>query len=386
MASRFFLRTTSKHAGAWLGILLGLGAGLSSCSLAPRTATILVVSRDQSSTTSLNPSRLSIASDLALRSSEAMMAKGVRIRHKFITYTGEDGEGVRLAEEHLKNDRSVIALVGDIASPSTRLVAELANRNKLVHLSFFATDDTIFKDYPYSFSYRSTLEQEHAVVLNLLKQRLKARRVVLFRTNNATINPRVGPMQELLKSNGIVLVEDIRYEREAVDFKKDIKKIEWTGIDAALVLLSAVQTNHFLQQLQNSGARPPVYLSTASLSVEAYQDTAPIGLELYTLIPSMYKSLTDAADPDFVAFRSQYQMAMGNNKFDTGGLWSFDGFKLLHELAQTAKTPEELRRLLSGYRKKRIVGQVKFNDRGALEESTFEPIRLKNGAYEVVQP
>jgi hypothetical protein len=266
------------------------------------------------------------------------------------------------------------------------LEAELADRKKLVHLSFFATDDTIFKEFPYSFSYRSTLEQEHNVIIVLLKQHLKARRVAFFRTNNATINPRIAPMAEKLKANGIALAVDKRYERDAVDFREDIEKIDWTGIDAAMVLLSAVQTNHFLQQLQNSGVQKPVYLSTASLSVEAFPDTAPIGLELYTLIPSMYKSLAEAADPDFAAFRSQYQIAMGNNKFDTGGLWSFDGFRLLHELVQVAGTPEELRRLLLSYRKNRLVGPVRFNDRRTLEESTFELIRLKNGAYEVVQP
>jgi len=357
---------------------------LAACGFGPDKATIVIISRDQSDTTSLNPSRMRIASDLALRNSQTSVSKGMKIRHQFITYAGDGEAGVKAAEQYLDTDPSVIALVGDIASPSTRLVAEVANRRNLVHISFFATEDSIFKEYPWSFSYRSTLEQEQANLIALLRNHLDASRVVLFRTDNATINSRIASLRASLEQSDISVVADILHGRDAMDFRPEIANTAWPDVDAVLVFLSASQTDHFLQQMQLSGIAVPLYISTSSLSVEAFQETAPIQMEMYTLLPSMYLSIETAADPDFVSFRNQYQVAMGNNRFDTGGLWAYDGFRLLHELIQQVGSSEELRERLSNYDKKRLVGRVRFNDKGSLQDNVFELISLVGGEYEVL--
>jgi len=354
------------------------------CTFGPRKATILIISRDQSDTVSLNPSRLRISSDLALRNSQAIMPKGTQIRHHFITYTGEGDVGVKAAESYLDTDPSVMAIVGDISSPSTRFVAELANRRKLVHLSVFATEDAIFQEYPWSFSYRSTLDQEQSNLITLLKDHLHASRIALFRTDNPTINPRIAPLLAKLKAAGMTVVSDIMYDRDTQDFKPDLARTRWADVETALLFLSASQTNHILQQMQQTGVAVPVYISTASLSVEAFHETAPIQMEMYTLLPSMYLSIETAADPVFVAFKSQYQVAMGNNRFDTGGFWAYDGFRLLHELVQQVKTPEELRMQLVSYDKGRLVGRIRFDAQGSLRDNTFKLIRLIGGEYEVL--
>jgi ABC-type branched-subunit amino acid transport system substrate-binding protein len=356
------------------------------CRASDHRPTVLVITRDQSDTTSLNPSRLSVTSEMALRGYREAYPGGVPIRHVFITYKGDDGNGVAAAEEYLRTDRNVLAVIGDIGSPTTRLVAEFAEKHKLVHLSFFATDDAIFQKHPWSISYRSTLEQEHRVLLDILQDRLKAQRLVLVKTNNQTINPRFVHFKSRVTESGLTIQSEWLYERNIYDFREDLQSVDWAGMDALVIMLAADQTEHYLQQLQLAGIRLPVVVTTPSLQPEAFADMASIALELYGLMPSAQIQLADSGDQKFQYFKEGYQTAMGNNRFDTGGFWAYDGFLLLHELLQEARTAEELRKALMVYKGNRLVGSIRFNEFGILLDTTFTPIRIVDGSYESLSP
>jgi ABC-type branched-subunit amino acid transport system substrate-binding protein len=349
-----------------------------------RQATVLIISRDQSDTTSLNPSRISVTSDLALRVYNEANTKRVQIRHTFITYTGNDENGVKAAEEYLQTDKNVVAVIGDIGSPTTRLVAEFAGKHQLVHLSFFATEDAIFEKHPWSFSYRSTLKQEHDILFDLLLNRLNARNVVLLKANNQTINPRFIHFKNMLASTYLTIQSEWIYERTTYDFRKDIAKIDWSKADALIVMLAADQTEHYVQQLQLARIRIPIIMTTPSLQSEAFSDMAPITLEMYGLMPAAQVRLAESGDEKFNLFRDRYRTAMGNNRFDSGGFWAYDGFLLLHELLQETRNSEELREALSSYNGNRSVGHIRFNESGILQDTTFTPIRIIDGSYETI--
>ena len=356
------------------------------CRTNERRVTVLIISRDQSDTISLNPSRLSVTSEMALHAYNETSVKGVSIRHVFITYAGSDDNGVKAAEKYLETDKNVVALVGDIGSPTTRLVAEFADKYKLVHMSFFATEDAIFEDYLWSFSYRSTLQQEHDVLIDMLLNRLIARRLVLIKTNNQTINPRFVHFRNLLSKTDLAIQSEWLYERDVYDFRKDIAAVDWSNADALIVMLAADQTEHYMQQLQLAGIRLPVIMTTPSLQPEAFADMAPIMLEIYGLMPSAQFRLSESGDEQFNLFRNRYRTAMGNNRFDSGGFWAYDGFLLLHELLQEAQTPDELRIALQSYNGSRPVGRIRFNESGILQDTTFTPIRIVGGSYETIAP
>ena len=380
-------RIPRATSGLVFAILIAILSSLFvSCRTNEHRVTVLIISRDQSDTTSLNPSRLSVTSEMSLRGYKEMSVNGVHIKHTFITYTGDDGNGVKAAEEYLETDKNVVAVIGDIGSPTTRLVAEFAEKHELVHLSFFATEDAIFEKHPWSFLYRSTLQQEHDILIDMLQNGMNARRLVIIKTNNQTINPRFVHFTNMLSVTDLAIQSEWLYERNVYDFRKDIAAVNWANADALVVMLAADQTEHYLQQLQLSGIRIPIIMTTPSLQPEAFADMAPITLEMYGLMPSAQIRLADSGDEQFSLFRDRYRTAMGNNRFDSGGFWAYDGFLLLHDLLQEARTSGELWKALRSYNGDRPVGRIRFNESGILQDTTFTPIRIVGGSYEVLSP
>lgn len=367
------------------GLLLSVGL-FAACQTGGREATIVIISRDQSDTASLNPSRLRITADLALRSYQAGPHRAVRISHKLITYSGDESNGVAQAEQYLKKDRHVIALVGDIGSSGTRLVAELADRYKLPHLSFFATDDAIFEQYPWSFSYRSTLQQETAVLLDILLRHLSAQRLTVVKTSNASLNARLANLKSLMVGSGLEIVTEYEFGRDIHDFRSCIARHDWTGTDALLLFLSSAQTEHCLQQLNMGGITVPIVLSSISVPEAVLDELSSINLSMYSLMPSAQVRLDRLTDERFVPFKSLYPVAMGNNRFDSLGLWAYDGFLLLHEFLQQASSPEQVRQALSALLGNRMVGNIRFNSSGILEDSTFTAVRLEGGSFVELNP
>ena len=357
-------------------------AALSMCSFGSDEAIILFVSKDQSDTTSLNPTRMQTAAELARRQHLQNTSNShTQVRHHFITYTGTEETGARLAREFIRDNPEVVALVGDINSTGTALLADVARELEVPHISFFATDESIAAGNPWSFSYRERISHETDAFIDLVQNHVPLERPLLIVNDLQNLVPRWQAVAGALRETGRPEPEILEVPRDRFDFTADMERVTGSGFgfDGILTFLTAAQTEHLLQQLSRTELTIPVLLSGVVFDYENLIELAAIDLELYSFAFAHTLGLHEGQDTFLMEFARQYRLSMGFRRIDSIGPWVFDGVVMLHECLEEHPTRDGIRQALTEFAEDRMVGRVRFDASGSLAERTFRLIRLENG-------
>lgn len=348
---------------------------------------ILIVSRDQGETASLNPTRLQVAAGLALSDYLENRGNPGHIEHHYIFYAGDEGEGYARAKAYLAENPGVMVLVGDINSPGTELLAALAEEQQVPHVSFFATDEEIFTGRPWSFSYRPRVGQELDKMLEFLGESLGAQDVIIIASQQVNLLPRAEKFRDAVegsKGKEINLVDYIIYEQDMKDFRQEIARLARHNreYDTLVLFLTAFQLEHFLQQLAQAGLDKTVLTSGIIIHPELLPVFKGVDDSLYTIVPQLFFQLE--RDTLLKCFVNRYMVVAGFHRIDSLGPWIYDGFWTLHEALEGAGSRQELREALKSYDRERFVGCVCFDEEGLLKKNPFVPVRIRNGHFEEV--
>ncbi|MBU0935456.1 MAG: ABC transporter substrate-binding protein [Spirochaetes bacterium] len=359
---------------------------LGACGASHAQPTILIVTKDQSITSSLNPSRLLIASALALEDhAHEEASSSPHVRHHVISYTGSEEDAMVEVESYIRSNKDVIAVVGDIGSSSTRLLAQLAYRHSIPHVSFFATDDDIFRENSWSFSYRAGLQQETDSLMGLIQGPLNIRKVAVIASTNATVNGRWQALNsELDKAN--VQISALRYfERETSDFRPYLQDLQRSAdFDAMLIFVTSNQIEHILQQIRLYPIGKPLIVSPVSIPPDGLADLTGLYDELYSAVQRALLGLQDGSNSVLNRYAERYRVAMGTHSLDPLGLWIYDGMDLLCELAESSQTRYDLYRKLLEYDQSRLFTWISFDENRLIKRNTFTVVQIKNGRFEKV--
>lgn len=349
---------------------------------------VLFVMKDQSDTASLNPTRLQIAAQLALEQHmrETGSSRAVA-RHHFLTYTGPEENGVQRARDFIRNNTGVVALVGDINSTGTRLLANLASELEIPHVSFFATDESIFPENPWTFSYRERISHETESLIELVQEHARLDRPLLIVNDLQNLVTRWEAFSTQLGEASRHDVAVLEVPRERFDFTEDIERITQGefNADGIVSFLTADQTEHLLQQLARADLELPVVLSGVLLDYENLRELSGYDFDVYTFAFEHTLGLLSGTDAYLNDFARRYRLATGIRRIDSLGPWIFDGMLLLHTCIEMEQTCDGLRDALLATDERRMVGPIRFDSTGALAERTFQLVQLVNGRLRTLE-
>jgi hypothetical protein len=355
------------------------------CSFSKPEPIVLFVFKDQSDTPSLNPTRLVTGSQLAQeehsRRLSLVQSSGNLPKMVYITYQGPEDNGVQKAREFLQANPRVVAIVGDINSQGTRLLANLAQEFNLFHMSFFATDESIFEEHPLSFSYRERISNETNTLLTILNDRVGVRAPVFLVNDLQNLATRWQDLSQALVVNNQTRPEIISTHRNQIDFTQELVQINQLGqsIDSIVLFLSTQQHQHFLQQAAIQKVQVPIIMSGVSLDPDHFIEFSGLDLEMYSFTFRYFMDLYQNTNPTLEQFSQRYQIAMGLRRVDSLGPWIYDGILLLLEALSLDSSGANLLDHFSLTHHDRLVGTVFFNSEGNLSHNTFIPIRLEQG-------
>ena len=363
---------------AVLAVLLPV---LSACQPSP-PRTILFIAKDQATTLSLNPTRLLTTAEMARKTRQALCGEDCTARHHYIWYDGPEEVGVQLAREFLENNVGVFALVGDINSAGTALVAELAREFAIPHVSFFATDDTIFENNPLSFSYRERVSNETQALISILEH-LNIHNIAMVTTDLVNYIPRWRDFLGKAQARSINVSSQYDLVRSVIDFNPTLDTLEekTDTYDAIVTFLGSNQLNHFIQQLGMRSIDVPLILTGVGMDPETVAELAGIYTPVYSFAYEHFVELQNPQNQALQDFAQEYRIAMGYHRIDTLGPWIYDGVLLLHELISESQSPLDIPEKLLNYREKRLIGKVSFNPAGTLSEQTFVLVRTDSGTF-----
>ncbi|SDZ12148.1 ABC transporter substrate-binding protein [Tindallia californiensis] len=361
---------------------------ISGCNQAPtHQAEILFITKDQSDTRSLNPTRMEVAATMALEACRSENKEAKSIHHHFIRYTGDETEGYHKAKAYLESNQSVVALVGDFNSDGTAYVARLAEEFQLPHLSFFATDIRIFEEHPQSYSYRSQMSHETTDLMAMASYALNKPykpyqpTVAVVYNDLSNIEARWLEFESLAPAHGIQVVEKRQVSREERDFRPVLaayKELE-QNVDSIILFLSSGQLEHFLQQANMEKIATPIIASPVTFSPETAKELPRLHMPFYSTVQGIYMNLQQGKDETLEGFANAYRVHVGYHQMDGLGPWIYDGVRLIHELTLQELRPMEIKEALDQYHEKRMIGQVSFDKYGLIKESTYVKVLIEDG-------
>ncbi|OEH85399.1 hypothetical protein BHU72_04735 [Desulfuribacillus stibiiarsenatis] len=344
-----------------------------------QTKTIIIITKDQENTASLNPSRLIVAAELALADYQKQKQR-YPITHQYITYTGEEQEGYDKARQYLKENKSVVAIVGDFNSAGTKLLAELAMEFEIPHISFFSTDETIFHEKSWSFSIRNRTAHEMDTMVQLINKHLQVEQVTILSSETSNLIQRAEELELALSSIGIKAQEILTVESGQIDFSNEITRIkgQLTG-KAVVIFLGSQQLEHFLQQCQMAEITLPIISTGVVLHPDILHEFVGIKGNVYSVVPKIY--LDYAERIDLVTLMERYKIAIGNHRLDASGLWIYDGFQVMYETMNASKNSSQLRNLLRDYNKRHVSYMISFDEHGLIKDSGFIPVTIQGSRF-----
>lgn len=342
---------------------------------------ILFITKDQSDTLSLNPSRLEVAAAMALESFGSEDEKETRLQHRFIRYTGEEAQGYGQAKAYLESNHAVVALVGDFNSAGTAYVAKLAKDFEIPHLSFMATEEEIFQHNPWSFSYRSLVAHETQALLTLVTDRLESKAVIGVYNDLSNIQDRWKAVESLLPEQGVTVSWSKEVSRDQRDFRPFFQSLASKDMEShtLMLFLSSGQLEHFLQQASMAEISQAILVSPVTLAPEIVSELPELNMPIYSLVQGFYFGLQEGEKEELAAFAEAYRINFGQHRMDGLAPWIYDGVKLLHELVEQGLVAKELRESLEAYHEMRMMGTLCFDQVGRIQENPFVEVTIHKG-------
>lgn len=345
---------------------------------------ILIVTKSQTDTTSLNPTRIEVASNLALEDYNKNDPK-INIEHILITYEGNEINGYNLAKKYIENNKNISFIVGDFNSPGTNYLSKLSEEYNIPHISFFATDENIFINNKNSFSYRSTLQQEHQIMIKILEEVTNSKNLVIISSSQRNLLQRNEEFNDILKSKtNFSILKNILIDSNTNDFNREINflKENKNNYDSIILFLRSNQIEHFLQQFSLNQINKSIIINGVSISVEGVEELISINLDMFSFVPEIYLKLYDENEKDLQNFAERYRIAIGYHRFDSLGPWIYDGFLFICDIiCEYDKNKNNILDIISSYNEERMVGRVSFDEFGLFNESTFKIVKIENGTF-----
>ncbi len=343
---------------------------------------ILIVTKDQSDTTSQNPTRLQVAAELALEDFQKNRENSRKIVHKYITYMGYEKEGYLQAKAFLEKNPSVIALVGDFNSTGTEYTARLAAEHQIPHLSFFSTEEEIFRGKPWSFSYRPRIQHESAIILQILREHLGSQKVIIIASDQQVLFTRAEDFYAAGSKSGLEIVDYHIFPAEKYDYREEIDQLVTLEeqFDSFVLFLEVYQLEHFLQQISLAGLDKPTLTTGTVIHPDLLSEFEGVDHSLFAFVPRLYLRLDK--ENDLQSFEQRYMVETGFHRIDSLGPWIYDGFSTLYEIMDGADNREQVMEALTGYEKEHYIGFIGFDRDGLMNKNTFVPVRVRSGKFE----
>lgn len=373
--------TKRKYYFAALAILVVVLLALLWFQQGQQDRVILIVTKSQEHTASLNPTRLQKAAALALEDYREERASDVKVAHHIITYSGDEEEGYNKAKAFLDNNNAVMALVGDFNSPGTEYMSRLAAAYEIPHLSFFATAETIFGDSPWSFSYRPRVQAEIEQMLEFLANTLESQQVTVIASEQQNLLFRAEMFSNAAVSEGLEIVDYHVFSQDYDYFQAELKQMREAEPqpDALVLFLGSYQLEHFMQQRALARMHKPVLSTGIVVHPELLPVFYAVDQEFYTHVPCFYLNLDH--DSALHSFTQRYKIEAGFHRIDTLGPTIYDGFWTLYESMEQAADRQELKEALQAYSQERFIGPVAFDSNGLLRENFYVAVKIRSGRF-----
>ena len=158
-------------------------------------------------------------------------------------------EAVKHAET-LIDTHKVIALVGNVGTPTAARTEPLANAKSVVFYGAFTGSDILRKTPPnaYTFNFRASYEQEMEVIVDhILAQGISARRIALFLQKDSYGDAGYHAAKKILVERGFEYVDELKtvsYERNTLSVQAAVEELLRSHIEIeAIIIVGAYQAS-----------------------------------------------------------------------------------------------------------------------------------------------
>ncbi len=344
---------------------------------------IAYVSPDQEVVETKNPTRMKEAMELALADwKEENGPVPVEFRH--FTYTEYPGQVYQDLQALRAADR-LSAVVGDITSDSTELLAQLARDLNVPHISPLARDDDIFGHYDNSFSLRLLLEEEAEHLHGLFTARLDAQNLAILHTDRPKSRIEAEHLRDHLAGRiNVPFVHELPYESD--DFAAMIEDLkDEADLDAVMLLLRDGQKAAFVQQAKAADLNTKFVVSSSTEDWELLRSQSGACDTLWGVM-TWHAVQALEEDTEQQAFQQRFAETMDTDTMNNFGASVYASVRILLEVMsiQGSQAPYVLQGLTE-YQGSHLIGAVEFGDSGLLTESVFRTVEICDGELEMFQ-
>lgn len=297
----------------------------------------------------------------------AIEDSGMNVSYVIEDFKSDLKETATAAKKLIEVD-DVKVIIGPEWNEFAEVVWPIATEEKVVFVSPWMTNEEIKSDYYFTMT-PSERSQIRKLVEYMANQGV--RKVVVIDAINAWALGNVQVFRdEIEKSGKIEIVEELKTEQDAVDYRTEILQIKKLNPDALYTVFPTDNGQGTLhQQLQELDAKYPVYLphsrAESPIFVESF---ARFAQGATYSAPKKYKNIDQ--------FNEKYQARFGKQPGAISAATAYDATMLvLDAVKKGARTSEEIRTYLlnvkdyDGYS-----NVVKFNERG---QQAFEDVIIK---------
>ncbi len=291
-------------------------------------------------------------------------------------------QSVPVAQKFVGDD-SILAEMGDFASPASMAASPIYERGKLVQFGFTNSHPDFTKGGEYMFSTTLSQEQDAAFLAKTAAERAGKKQAVLYRNTDwgkVTSDLYVKALEEL--GGEVVLVEN--YLENERDFRSILAKVNEAQpevvslisyyTDGALIAQQAQQVGLQARLVANGACNSPLFLELGGEATEGVMTTTVF--------------FAGAARPEAQPFVDAYTAKVGKQP-DSFGALAYDSVKILAWAAEQGDFEREgmQQALVEGTEIPSIVyGPFAFGEDRRVLNASMVPIEVKSGAFTAVAP
>lgn len=294
---------------------------------------------------------------------------------------GKDDETV-VAMNRLINEDKVIAILGEVASGRSKVMAPIAQANKIPMVSPSSTNIQVTQIGDYIFRVCFIDPFQGKVMSKFAKENLKAKRVAILRdVKNSYSGGLANAFVEHWKSTGGQIVGDVSYSAGDIDFKAQLTTIRSQKPDAIFVPGYYTDVGLIARQARELGIKAPLLGGDGWDSPDLFNVGGKAINDSY--ISNHYSS--EDPSPRVQEFVKKYKGAFG---VVPGGLaaMGYDAALVLAEAIRTAgsEDPKKIRDALAGIKNfQAVTGMISIDEnRNAVKPAVV--LKIEDGKFKYV--